>query len=74
MEPACTDMAFQIRPALGSNLEVVFEDNGLAVQCKGTEPGFLVQDLEERVHERHEPRPIDLEWLVPFAVPVGVGD
>jgi hypothetical protein len=57
---------------LGPDLEVVVDDDGLAVE---QEPGVAQVPLEEReqlVEQADEPGPEHLERRVPLAVPVGV--
>ena len=58
---------------LRSDPEVVFQQNGLAVQHKG-ELGLRAEAVEKVVDGRNQPAQKDRLWEVPFPVPVGMWD
>src|SRR5690606_14832087 len=54
---------------LGTDLEVVLEDNGLAVTSEGALQAAIFVAFDEAVHQLDQPVTIVLERLVPFAIP-----
>jgi hypothetical protein len=56
----------------GPHLEVIVEDDRLAVEREAAERGIAVEDLEQAVHEAHEAVAELLVRRVPLAVPMGV--
>ena len=63
----------ELGAALGPDLEVVLEHDGLTVEHE-PEPGIGVDEVEYRVDRVDEPAAEDLERSVPLPVPVEVGD
>ena len=58
----------------GTDGEVVLEHDGLSVECEVAEFPVAPEQIEKIVDHFHEHRAELLEALVPFPVPVGVGD
>ena len=62
----------QPRLLLRPDLEIVLEDDRLAVEMEVLVAGIGVEQIEQPIDERHEPEPELFVGEVPLAVPVGV--
>ena len=67
------DRTLESRSRLGSDLQVIIDDDRLAVHQE-TKVRIRFRQGEQLIPERHELRAKRLEWLVPFAVPMRVRD
>ena len=61
-------------PHVGLDLQVVVDDDVLAVHVVVGIVGVLFHDVDEGVEQLHEVHAVLLEGQVPLSVPVGVGD
>src|SRR5262249_57751924 len=58
---------------LGTDLEVVFEHDGLAVKHEMSEARVGLQCIEHLVHRANESHAELLECQIPLAIPMGMG-
>ena len=64
---------FQGRTPSGADFQIVFQTDCLGIQFKDV-IRVPVENLKEMIDQVHEPHPELLERLIPFAVPVRMGD
>ena len=77
-DPAGLNLAREALAVVRADLQVVLEDDGLAVQMEGDVVSVFrtvaLEDAEELVHGAHEAHPEVLEGEIPLAVPMRVRD
>ena len=72
LQLALLDDALEVVEAVGADLEVVLEGEGVAVEEEVLVLGFGVEEFDELVEEADEADAEGLVGEVPLAVPVGV--
>jgi len=71
-DAAAGDRRAQPRFLLGTDLEIVLEDNRLPVEVKVLVRGVAIEQIEEPIDQRHQPEAELFVGEVPLAVPVRV--
>jgi hypothetical protein len=71
-DAAALHQALEPGSAFGTNLEIVGDDDGLAVEVEVREGGVAFEQVDEAIHQPYQAQAELLERLVPLAIPVGV--
>ena len=73
-EPTVLDDALDLGAAVRTDVQVVLDQDRVAVQQEVFVLGVAIEDLQQQVEEADEARAVALVRKVPLAVPVRVGD
>ena len=73
-QPALLNLFPDVGLTFGSNLQVIFDCDGVPIQHEVAVAGIACQDIQQPVHQGDQTNSELLEGLVPLAVPVGVGN
>jgi hypothetical protein len=73
-QAAFAHVALDQRATVGAHLEVVLDQDGVAVEHEVAVLRIASEDVEEQIEEADEARAVALVGEVPLAIPVRVGD